>query len=74
VSASSPFAFSTEYGTKPPQEIRDLLVQAENLPGSQLSITIQDVCLGFCYDPVAGLGFWSYNQRCRELNGSTQCN
>jgi hypothetical protein len=57
------FAFTSEYGTKPPREVTDMLEQFETLPGTQQSITIQDVCMGFCYDPVAGLGFWYSNQR-----------
>ena len=51
-----------------------MLEQIEKLPGAQQSFAIEDVCLGFCYDPVAGLGFWYFNQRCHGLpNGTTQC-
>lgn len=61
---SSPLlAFTSEYGTTPPQEVRDVLEQIEKLPGTQRSLAIEDVCLGFCYDPVAGLGFWYSNQQ-----------
>ena len=35
---------------------------------------VQDVCLGFCYGPVAALGFWYPNQPCFKLtSGSTEC-
>jgi hypothetical protein len=68
-------AFTSEYGTTPPTEVRDLLEQIAKLPtegGS--SFAIQDVCLGFCYDPVAGLGFVYWNERCMTLpDGTTQC-
>ncbi len=51
-----------------------MLAQIEALPGTQESLTFQDVCLGFCYDPVAELGFIYSNQRCHGMpNGSTQC-
>jgi hypothetical protein len=67
-------AFTSEYGTTPPQQVRDILEEIEKLPGGKRSIAIEDVCLGFCYDPVAGLGFWYSNQRCHGLpNGTTQC-
>ena len=67
-------AFTTEYGTNPPSEIRDMLAQIEKLPGPQESSAFQDVCLGFCYDPVAGLGFTYSNERCHGMpDGTTQC-
>jgi hypothetical protein len=69
-------AFTSEYGTTPPQEIRDLLEQIGKLAGTQqqVSFAVEDVCLGFCYDPVAGLGFWYSNQRCHGMpDGTTQC-
>ncbi len=67
-------AFTTESGTSPPPEIKDLLDQIEGLPGAQQSFEIQDVCMGFCYDPVAGLGFWYSNQRCHGMSdGTTKC-
>lgn len=67
-------AFTSEYGTNPPLEIRDTLAQIEKLAGPNGSVWIEDVCLGFCYDPVAGLGFWYSNQRCHGMSdGTTQC-
>ena len=67
-------AFTSEYGTNPSQEIKDMLAQIEKLAGPNGSVWIEDVCLGFCYDPVAGLGFWYSNQRCHGMpDGTTQC-
>jgi hypothetical protein len=67
-------AFTSEYGTNSPREIKDMLEEIDKLPGTQRSFAFQDVCLGFCYDPVAGLGFWYSNQRCHGMpNGTTQC-
>jgi hypothetical protein len=69
-------AFTSDFGTTRPQEIRDLLEQIEKLTATQRqgSFVVEDVCLGFCYDPVAGLGFWYSNQRCHGMpDGTTQC-
>jgi len=36
--------------------------------------SINDVCLGFCYDPLAGLGFIFAADRCRTDNdGKMRC-
>ena len=32
----------------------------------------KDVCFGFCYDPLAGLGIVYLNDRCADRNG-TRC-
>ncbi len=70
-------AFTSEYGTTPPAEVIDLMEQITKLPGrTQSSFAIQDVCLGFCYDPVAGLcrGDLHWNNRCEMLeDGSIRC-
>jgi hypothetical protein len=74
LSDSPLLAFTTESGTNPPPAIVDVHQQMEQLPGTQRSFAVQDVCLGFCYDPVAGLGFWFSNQRCHALpDGASQC-
>jgi hypothetical protein len=65
-------AFTSEYGTNPPPEIRNMFEQIEKLPGTQRSIVVQDVCLGFCYDPIAGLGFWYSNQRWQWVTTSNR--
>jgi len=66
-------AFTTERRTEPPKELVDLFqkligrVQAEErLPDGK------DICFGFCYDPVAALGFANLNDRCLYDNG-TRC-
>ena len=62
-------AFTSEYGTKPPQEVTDLFHEIEKLPArEERSIAARDVCLGFCYDPVAALGFSILEQRMRLLS------
>ena len=67
LSGSPLLAFTSEHRTAPPQVVRDMLEEIEKLPGEQQTIGIEDVCLGFGYDPVAGLGFWYSNQRCHTL-------
>ncbi|SPE35259.1 hypothetical protein SBA3_2230048 [Candidatus Sulfopaludibacter sp. SbA3] len=65
-------AFTTESGTKPPAEVTDLFHELEKLPTSEeRSFAFRDVCLGFCYDPVAALGFSILPQRNRLLSSST---
>ena len=61
-------AFTTQHGTAPPETITDLFRELEKLPASEQRISaIRDVCLGFCYDPVAALGFTISTQRKRLL-------
>jgi hypothetical protein len=46
-------AFTSDYGTAPPDEITALFDDIKKLPPSEARVlAIQDVCLGFCYDPV----------------------
>ena len=64
-------AFTSEYRTVPPEEIMALFREIENLPVSEEQVHgIQDVCLGYCYDPVAALGFSILPQRTRLLRRS----
>ena len=66
-------AFTTEYGTKPPREIVDLFHDLEAASPDEKHVdTIRDVCMGFCYDPLAGLGIVNMNDRCTDQNG-TRC-
>ena len=69
------FAFTSEYQTTPPREITDLFNEIQGLPESERrSWAVRDVCLGFCYGPVAALGFQYSNQPCFVLaRGATQC-
>jgi hypothetical protein len=55
-------AFISEYHTAPPREVTELFQEIKNLPGQPRPFAIRDVCLGFCYDPIAALGFWYSNQ------------
>ncbi len=70
-------AFTSEYGTSPPNELVKLFDDIRAAPvfgGDWQTSRIHDVCLGFCYDPLAGLGFDVSNQRCHTGNdGITRC-
>jgi hypothetical protein len=60
-------AFTSEDGTSPPPEVAALFHDIEKLPTAyETSYQVRDICLGFCYDPLAALGF-SVLQRRREL-------
>ncbi|MBZ5616756.1 MAG: hypothetical protein LAO23_22360 [Acidobacteriia bacterium] len=66
-------AFTTEYGTELPKEVVDLFRDLESVAPTEKNLgTLKDVCLGFCYDPLAGLGLLYINDRCKEQNG-TRC-
>ncbi len=68
-------AFTTEDKTAPLSEAVDLMRKIGALP-TQMKVQgpVQDVCLGFCYGPVAALGFWYPNQPCFKLtSGATEC-
>jgi len=59
-------AYTTENGVTPPQEIVDLFHDIDKLPRLRESASNRrDVCLGFCYDPLSGLGLLNANHRCR---------
>ena len=61
-------AFTTENRLSAPREVTDLLHKIENLPAQWSTHgPIRDVCLGFCYGPVAALGFVYSNQPCFKL-------
>ncbi len=60
-------AFTTEYGTRPPEEVIALFGELEKLPAEQTACVLKDVCLGFCYDPIAALGFTMLAERERLL-------
>jgi hypothetical protein len=67
--------FTSQYGTSPPKEDTDVFYEIEKLPVSQESHwAMRDVCLGFCYDPLAGLGFRYTNSHCStQTDGTTYC-
>ena len=67
----SVLAFTSEYGTEPPREIVALFQELDNAPATEgPGSDVKDVCLGFCYDPLAALGFASINYRCRGTGHS----
>ncbi len=64
-------SFSSELGTAPPQALVDTFREIEAIQPTQDSgrSSLNDVCLGFCYDPLAALGFTYANQRCFNRDG-----
>jgi hypothetical protein len=49
--------FSSEYQTAPPQVVTDMFSEIEKLPvGRERTQVTRDVCMGFCYHPLAALG------------------
>jgi hypothetical protein len=69
----SVLAFTSEYGTEPPKEIVDLFRDLESVvPAKRESRAVNDICMGFCYDPLAGLGLENLNDRCAGRNW-TRC-
>lgn len=70
------FAFTTENRVPPPPEMVAFFRLVEGLPlkDAGLQHELRDVCLGFCYDPKAGLGYRADNQRCSiRLDGKEVC-
>jgi hypothetical protein len=64
-------AFTTEYGTQPPIEVVNLFHELESAtPAGEKLGNMNDVCMGFCYDPLAGLGVEYINERCTDRNGT----
>ncbi len=62
------WAFTSE----PPPEIKDVFHEILNLPIEEDGAWAKrDVCLGFCYGPVAALGFQYPNEPCFALTGGT---
>jgi hypothetical protein len=58
--------YATDNGTSPPQEIVGLFNELQKIPRArETQSDRKDVCLGFCYDPLSGLGLLYANHRCR---------
>jgi len=58
-------AYVSNKGAAPPQEIVDLFNELQKIPHAQENQSdMKDVCLGFCYDPISGLGSLYANNRC----------
>ena len=69
-------AFTTENAANPPRDLVAFFNELEAAPptGTDASYVLRDVCLGFCYDPKAGLGYRAENQRCgRGPDGKDFC-
>lgn len=66
-------AFTTERETQPPREVVDLFHALESVAPAENELrTVNDICMGFCYDPMAGLGLENMNDRCGGRYG-THC-
>jgi len=66
-------AFTTEYATRPPtQAIVVFQSLASAVSEAKYQGDAKDICFGFCYDPMAGLGLQYMNDRCGYQNG-THC-
>jgi len=67
--------FNSEHGTQPPQEVIDVFHEIEKLPSKDdWERETRDICMGFCYDPLSGLGFKYANERCfTGGDGITRC-
>ena len=58
VSDSKILAFTTENRTAPPQLVVDVFSEIDKLPvDAKWTASGRDVCFGFCYGPLAALGF-----------------
>jgi hypothetical protein len=67
-------SFTTENGEAPPSEVVRVVRELDGLkPDSTTRVKTRDVCLGFCYDPTAGLGFTAANQRCGYTPSGYKC-
>jgi hypothetical protein len=59
-------------GAQPPKELTDFFREVESLPLRETqSFANRDVCFGFCYDPLAALGFEVLPQRERLLKSNS---
>jgi hypothetical protein len=67
-------AYTSELGTVPPSEVVEMFHDVETQKTTQTWPSFsRDVCLGFCYDPPAGLGIVYVNSRCRTDRNGTRC-
>lgn len=58
-------AYRSDQGAEPPQAVVDLFGDLEKIPHNSVGRSDRkDICLGFCYDPAAGLGLLYANSRC----------
>jgi hypothetical protein len=74
VEGSGLHIYDSEGKTSPPQEIVALFHDLETAPRSpETKSELRDVCLGFCYDPLSGLGYLYSNHRCFNAGHGTHC-
>lgn len=67
-------AYVIDKGTTPPQEIVDLFNELQKIPRArETQSDRKDVCFGFCYDPLSGLGLLYANHRCRYDGHTYAC-
>ncbi|MFZ0978848.1 MAG: hypothetical protein WAN23_05530 [Candidatus Acidiferrales bacterium] len=66
--------FTTENNTQPPSDLVRVFRELEALKsGATEQDETRDVCLGFCYDPLAGLGLSAANDRCHYSPTGIKC-
>ncbi len=78
VPGSGIYSANTEDGTAPSPEIVVLFHDLQATPltweaKSDAKDDVKDVCLGFCYDPLSGLGFLYANHRCFNSGQGFNC-
>jgi hypothetical protein len=74
VEDSGVLSYTSEKKTVPPLEITALFNDISATERSrQPQSDLRDVCLGFCYDPLAGLGFLFSNHRCFNDGHKVAC-
>jgi hypothetical protein len=68
-------AFTDENEAQAPKEVTDVFQDIETVaPSWRSEGIVRDVCLGFCFDPVSGLGHIYANERCSmSVDGITHC-
>jgi hypothetical protein len=74
VEGSPILEYAPKSAAAPRAEIVALFNDLEASPrSSSPPSTLKDICLGFCYDPLSGLGYLYANHRCRYENGHVAC-
>lgn len=67
-------AYTTEKRTIPPEEIVELFHELEaTRQDSEDKTESRDVCLGFCFDPIAAMGWVFANHRCHNDGRHVSC-
>jgi hypothetical protein len=70
----SEFVFTKDNGQVPPQELVGVFNQLASLPAREYGAgEVRDICFGFCYDPLAGLGIVYINERCSWVDNYRKC-